>query len=354
MPIPIVVPLIASAVASMASAGKSMVDSNRLNRASRQQNSFNAAEAVKDRLWQEKMFDKQVVLDNTAYQRQVSDMQAAGLNPALLYGSGAGSGASTPAAGSGAQASASYAPPQSLSDLMALPKLLSDIRVQQAQIDNIEADTALKNSQTKGNQIDNIYKPAYWTEYLNQLRAGTDKLKSESALATQKLKTEEYETALRAKGVDIAECELSIKTNEAIMSSIDASAHERLVQLTIQAAELANDEKSAEIDKINAEIGLIYQQGLTEAAKRGLFSAEEKEALARYGVIESTKEFTIATAKAEAHSAEVSAKWAKANQWINAGSKLVGAVASGVGAAGVANAAFGLFGKTVAKIGYGR
>ena len=179
-------------------------------------------------------------------------------------------------------------------------------------------------------------------------------MKSETELAQQKLKTEEYETALRAKGVDIAECELAIKTNEAIMSSIDASAHEKLVQLTIQAAELANDEKSAEIDKINAEIGLIYQQGLTEAAKRGLFSAEEKEALARYGVIESTKEFTIAQAKAEAHSAEVSAKWAKANQWINAGSKLVGAVASGVGAAGVANAAFGLFGKTVSKIGYGR
>lgn len=62
-----------------------------------EQRAYNSAEAEKNRLWQERM-------SNTAYQRAVEDLEAAGLNKWLAVTGGNGASASTP---SGATASSS-------------------------------------------------------------------------------------------------------------------------------------------------------------------------------------------------------------------------------------------------------
>lgn len=69
-----------------AATGGSMVMTRRQQK---RQNAFNAEQAQIARDFEERM-------SNTAFQRQVQDMQAAGVNPALMYGGAGSSGASTP------------------------------------------------------------------------------------------------------------------------------------------------------------------------------------------------------------------------------------------------------------------
>lgn len=96
---------------------------------------FNSAEALAQRNWQEKMRGSQ-------YQTAVSDLRAAGLNPALAYqqgGAGVPSGGMASSSGGGATGTSSS--PFNMSQILVNSALAGKIDAERT---NVEADTKLK------------------------------------------------------------------------------------------------------------------------------------------------------------------------------------------------------------------
>lgn len=132
-----------------------------LTGAEREANQFSAEQAQIQR-------DYETEMSNTAYQRQVADMQAAGVNPALLYGSGA-SGASTPSG----SAPSSVAPNSgtSMSELMQLFMMPAQKRLIEAQASNTDALTDKAKADTEQMKLVNKYYPQVTETQIDKMLA---------------------------------------------------------------------------------------------------------------------------------------------------------------------------------------
>lgn len=123
-----------------------------LTPAEREANAFTASQAAEDRAFQaneaQKAREWEQQMSNTSYQRQLADMQAAGVNPALALG-GSASGASTPSSPSPSGAMATSVSPDSgtsLGDILQLLSFKKQMQMYDAQINEHNAGAEQKRA----------------------------------------------------------------------------------------------------------------------------------------------------------------------------------------------------------------
>lgn len=120
---------------------------NRMSGAEREAFNLNAQEAQKARDWNLEM-------DNTKYQRQVTDMQKAGINPALAMNGGVSTQATSNAMANASAQQSSIMPIQDFATLSAALKTAkADQDLKKSQADNQKEDERGKRIQNDANEV---------------------------------------------------------------------------------------------------------------------------------------------------------------------------------------------------------
>lgn len=222
---------------------------------------FNADEAQKTRDFNQQM-------DSTKYQRQVQDMQSAGVNPALAMSGGVTTQASSNATASSPMA-ASGAPGNAPLDLSSVAQLAMQAKQLKIQENLAKSQERKNNADAEGQEIANQYADEYNTlrnkgqELYNNLTASQkdqvlheiDKIDATTDLLKKQAATEDERRSLT-----IAETTLK----KAMKDKTDAEKQQIVEMLPFQKAlaeaQTTNQQAQASLAFVNA----AYQKGLID------------------------------------------------------------------------------------------
>lgn len=233
------------------------------------QNKFNAQQAQIAREFNKEM-------DSTKYQRTVTDMKTAGINPALAMNGGI-----TTQAGSNAVAQGATPAYMNMSSVANMVQALSQARLNNTTAKNIEADTEKKKAETEyyGASTGKITAETVGISINNQYLDTYNQLRNEGMDKSNKM------TDARINEINENINKLRAETNLAIKQ---AATEEEKVRLMIT-EEAVNNARADQIDKLTPYLQQYYSATAEQArasAKLMLVQAAYQQGLIDEGMIE--------------------------------------------------------------------